>query len=143
MEKIALLLFWQQMEIEYEKLKRLHFRSSGDESVYLLPPSIVLGKAESIDYSIPYIPELCIKDSIGRNDFGFYQELADDKIISNLQDLLHIKRMRTGIFLSSGTPPEDLYPKTAIRIRSLALASYDGSFFRILRIRKLSKGKDL
>ena len=142
MEKIALLLFWQQMEIEYEKLKRLHFRSTGDESVYLIPPAIVLGKTESIDSVIPYMPDLHTEKAIARNDFGFYQKLADDKPIAYLQDLLHIKRMESGIFLSSDAPPEGLYPETAIRIRSLALASYDRFFFKILRIKKLSKDKD-
>ncbi len=143
MDKIALLLFWQQNEIEYEKLKRQHFRVTGDESVYLLPPAIVLGKAESIDCNIPYIPELCAHNSIGRNDFGFYQRLADDKLIAYLQDLLNIKRMESGIYLSMSTPPEGLYPETAIKVRSLALASCDHSYFKILRIKKLSRDKDL
>lgn len=143
MEKIALLLFSQQQEIDYERKKRLHFSLTGDESVYLMPPAIILGKAFDPDRTIPFQGKVHALDGFGRNRFGFYQRIAEEDAVRKIQKELGIEEMDTGVALSAKAPPPDLYGACGIGIQAIAFAETDGMFFRIIRTRRLSRDKQL
>lgn len=141
MEKIALLLFSQQQEIDYERKKRLHFGLTGDGSVYLMPPAIILGKAAKPDITIPFIGQVHALGEFGRNRYGFYQRIEEEDLVHRLQRQLGMEEMDTGVALSGETPPPELYGKCVVTIHSIAIAESDGMLFRIIRTRRLSKDK--
>ena len=140
-EKITVLCLKEDERLKARKLYTSYFRDTGEKSVYLFEPVIVLGPESDIRAHI-ILPEAFHPDGkTGVNRYGTYFSLAENDALSAIQKALGLEEMPTGLHLDMEDTAIDFpIDLKRIRIEAIALASFEEHTFRFLYRRKLSMG---
>ncbi len=141
-EKITVLCLKEDERLKARKLYTSYFRDTGEKSVYLFEPVIVLGPESDIRAHI-ILPEAFHPDGkTGVNRYGTYFSLAENDALSAIQKALGLEEMPTGLHLDMKDEASP-YPIDIGRIRvdSIAVASFTDHTFRIIKRKKLSTGR--
>lgn len=141
-EKIITVL--ELKEDERLKMRRLYtsyFRKTGRMSVYLMDPVIILGGRSDIRGHIPLPSEFHCSGDVLVNEYGTYFALKEKDAMTDIQKVLDLPLMPTGLHLDMEDTAIDFpIDLKRIRIEAIALASFEEHTFRLLYRRKLSMG---
>lgn len=104
-EKLLALMPDHQSLLRLEKLQRLHFCATGDETVFTLPPAIILGQSRKPAFDRRRISMETVIDPAGiiSSSYGYLIPASDQ--LSSLQQELCTDWDRPGFYISSAVRP--------------------------------------
>ena len=138
--KLLLLTPEEKETIQLRRDDTLHYRTYGDSSIYMLPPCIILGEDGVFDAKVEIPREFTLADDMKSNDYCSYIPVLEMEAIYEIQEMLGLRKMDTGLFTSlernMNRYNTDL---KSIRIKHLELVELDGHTAKTIRRRPLKR----
>ena len=139
--KLLILTLEEKETIQLRRDDTNHYRTYGDPSVYMLPPSIILGEDGNYDERIEIPRAFTLeKGKMGSNAYSSYMPIREMDRIHEIQEALGLERMDTGLFTSLGDNGNPYSTELEeIRVKNLEIVELDGNTARTIRRRPLKR----
>ena len=128
--KLTVLTLDEFSRLEWRKELTRYFRITGDWSIYLMPPCILIGKGDSFDDTI----------DIGNGCYSFSRKAVFNGFAYILPIESGIVRTESeGLFVSWNHAASYEFPAIRAAVGGIALVEWENNAFRIIRSRRLRK----